>query len=86
MVTIEAVKNPRLNEFGQVECDVRIRVGDGVGTKPEWVQYSATRGDVASTGNEVWRRLCEGDFTCDDGFELNFDPSELIPDDLPEEH
>lgn len=84
MVRIGKIKNPQRIEGGMVICQVELRDGDGVGAKYEWCEYAATRGDVAATGNEVWRRLCEGDFSCDEGFTPNFDPSELIPDDPPE--
>lgn len=84
MVQLGRIKNPQKIGEDLVLCLVEIKEGDGVGAKFEWLEYVAGRGDVAATGNEVWRRLCEGDFTCDDGFDLNFDPSDLIPDDPPE--
>lgn len=81
-VQIGKIKNPTMNEFGQILCLVEIRSGDGVGAKWQLEHYVAARGDVAATGNEVWAKLCSGDFTCDDDHEINFDYADLIPDEI----
>lgn len=80
MATIGTIYNPRLDNYGKVHCEVDAKIGDGVGAESMRVPYVASRGDVAATGNQVWTRLCEGDFEVEDGFEVNFNYADLIPD------
>jgi hypothetical protein len=76
MMNIGGVKNPVLDNAGNVRCLVELRDGEGW----QWVEYNATRGDVAITGQYVWAALCAGEFTTDDGVSVNFIPSDLRPD------
>lgn len=74
------LRNPHLNQWGQVICQVEIKVGDGIGSAWDDVTYVAVPMDVSATGNAIWAALCEGSFAVDEGFEVNFDHRKLVPD------
>ena len=80
MTEIGRIINPQKITSSIVQCQVQIKLGDGIGSDWEWVEYVAGHGDTVSTGNQIWARLCSGDFGVDEGFTLNFSPSDLTPD------